>query len=82
MILGDNLRMNFAHEDFFIVRPIEDSDGAAWRQGIGGAPEKVVFQFKRARAFECADFDAVWVHAAHDVTYGAIFSCGIHGLKD
>lgn len=72
-----------AHDQhLFIVGAVKDSDMSAHRQGTGGAPEKVMFEFVRARLFETVNIAALRVHTGHDMADRAILPGRVHRLEN
>lgn len=69
-------------DDVFIMGAVEDDDFAVARYLRMDAPEEVVVEFKRGRAFEGDDFHAVGVHAGEDLPDAAVLAAGIHALQD
>ena len=69
-------------QHFLIIGPVEDADAAAFRQRAGGAPEKVVLQFRRTRMFEAEHLAALRIDAGHHVPDGAVLPGRVHGLKN
>ena len=47
-----------------------------------GPPEIVVIEFLTAGRLERVDIATLRVHAGHHVLDGAVFPCGVHGLKN
>jgi hypothetical protein len=57
-------------------------DPSPFRQIARGAPQKIVFQFRRAGMFVAERLTTLRVDAGHHVLDGAVFSRRIHRLKD
>jgi hypothetical protein len=79
---GDDFGVDFADEDFLVVAAVEDAEAAAGGAGDDVAPEEVVVEFGGGGAFEGVGFDALGVHAGHDVFDGGVLAGGVHGLED
>ena len=47
LLAAQNLRMHAHDQHFLVIGAVEDADAAAFRQAAGGAPEEIVFQFRR-----------------------------------
>ncbi len=80
--LRENLRMDAGDQHLLVIRSIEDADPPALGQIARGTPQKIVLQLLRARMFEAEYLTALRIDAGHYVPDGAIFSGGIHRLKD
>ena len=74
--------MNANDEDFLVVRAVENANFAAFGNDFVVAPKIVVIQFFVTGRFEGVDIAALRIHARHDVLDDAIFSCGVHALKN
>ena len=77
-----NFRVHADDQHFFVIRAIEDTDAAALRQSLRGAPQKIVIQFLCARMFEAEHLATLRIDARHHMPDGAVFSGGVHGLKN
>src|SRR5580698_2010350 len=69
------------HQYIFIVRAIENADGAKLWNGAMRAPQKIVSPLERGGNFEGSNVARLWIDAGKDVTDGAVFSCRIHPLQ-
>ncbi len=70
------------HQHVFVVAAIEDADLAP-RRGVGvDAPEVVVGQLQMARLLERGNPNTLGVDHAEDVADGAVFTGGVHPLKN
>src|SRR6476659_7007244 len=76
------LWMHLHHQYVFIIAAVEDTDAAALRESLHVTPEKVVVEFLRRRLLEAEHLTALWIHARHDVTNGAVLAGGVHCLKN
>ena len=74
--------MNADDEDFLVVGAVEDADFAAFGDDFVITPEIVVVQFFNAGRFEGMDLATLRIDAGHDVLDGAVFTGGVHRLKD
>ena len=70
------------HQDLFIIGSIEYADVPALRQPIGGAPEKIMFQFVGARLFEAENLAALRIDPGHHMPNRAVLAAGVHTLKN
>src|SRR6267378_2087093 len=75
-------RMHAHDENFLVIRTVEDAYLSARRNALMSAPEILVIQFLVAERLERVDVATLQVHTGHDVLDRAVFSGGIHGLKD
>jgi len=66
----------------FIVGAVEDPDFPARGHAAIGAPQKIMRDFSSGWRLEGKDFDALRVHAGHDVLDGSAFACGVHRPKN
>src|SRR5215510_1076866 len=60
-------RMNPHDQYFFVMRTIEDSDAATFRQAPRCAPKKIMIQLLCTRLFERMHFHALRIEARHHV---------------
>ena len=75
-------RMHTDDENFFVIGAIEDANFAARGNALMGAPEIVVVQFFVAGCLERMDVATLGIDAGHHVLDGAVFSGGVHCLKN
>jgi hypothetical protein len=66
-LAAKKLRMYPNDEHFFVVRPIEDTDAAAFGKAARAAPEKIMLEFLGAGLLETEDLAALRIDAGHDV---------------
>ena len=69
-------------ENVFVLRPIENSDGAFGRDGGMHPPQEIMVGFERAGLLEGCYGAALRVDAGHHMLDGSIFARGIHSLQD
>ena len=74
--------MDADYQHFFIVRPVENADAAAFGQASHVAPQVIVIQFFGGRGFEGVDLATLRIHSRHHMFDDAILSGSIHGLKN
>ncbi len=81
-VLGfQELGVNPYDQHLFVVRPVENADLAAGGEQSLVAPEVVVPKLLTRWLLETADAYPLRVHAAHDVTDGAVFAGRIEPLQ-
>src|SRR5665647_3124251 len=81
-LAAQNLRMYTNNQHLLIIGSVKDADPAAFRQTLGGAPQKIVIQFCSARVFKAEHLAALWIDTGHDVPDGAVLAGGVHRLKN
>ncbi len=81
-LAAENLRMHPHHQHFLVIGAIEDADPPAFGKPQGRPPEKIMLQFLGAGLLETENLAALRIDPGHDVPDGAIFSGGVHSLKD
>ena len=74
--------MHADDQHLLVIGSVEDADPPAFRQIAGGAPEKIVLQFRRAGMLEAEHLAALRIDPGHHVLDGAVFSGRIHRLKN
>src|SRR5229473_4665319 len=74
--------MDADDKNFFVIGAVEDADLSPLRDTLVGPPKVFMVQFLAAGRLERKDLAALGVHARHHVLDDAIFSGGIHGLKN
>ena len=74
--------MHADDQHLLVVGTVEDADPPAFRQITGGAPEKIVLQFRGAGMFEAEHLAALRIDAGHHVLDGAVLAGRIHRLKN
>ena len=74
--------MDPGDQDVLVVGAVEDADPAAFGQAAGGAPEEVVFEVVIGGLFEAEHLAALRVHPGHHMADRAVFTGGVHALKD
>ena len=79
---AQNFRMHADDQHLLVIGSVEDADPPAFRQIAGGAPEKIVLQFRGAGMLEAEYLAALRIDAGHHVLDGAILSGRIHRLKN
>ena len=81
-LVAEHLGMHADHQHFFVIGTIEDADPPPFGKPAGRAPEKVVFQFFRARLFEAGNLASCRIDSGHDVTDGPVLAGRVHPLKN
>ena len=81
-LAAQNLRMHPNDQHFLVIGTVEDADAAAFRQTLGGAPQKIVLQFRSTGMFETEHLAALGIDAGHHVPDGAVLAGGVHRLKN
>ena len=69
------------HEDFFVMRSIEDTDSPSFRQSQRRPPKEVMSKFLFARRLERAHFATLWIETRHHMRDDAILAGSIHPLQ-
>ena len=79
---AQQFRMDPDHDDFFVIRAIEDSDSSALGQRLGRTPEKIVLQLGSARMLEARHAASLRIDAGHHVLDDTVLARRIHALED
>ena len=74
--------MHTNDQHLVIVGAVKDPDAPVFTSTLGSAPQKIVFQFRRARLFETEHLATLGINAGHHVPDGSILAGGVHGLKN
>src|SRR6266478_7283461 len=74
--------MDADDENFFVIGAVEDADLSPLGDTLVSPPKIFVVQFLAAGRLERKDLAALGVHARHYMLDDAVFSGGIHGLKN
>src|SRR6185503_14192299 len=82
IFVAQDLRMHSDDKYFFVVRPVENSNPAAFWKAPCRSPQEVVIQFLGAGVFETENLTSLRIDTGHHMPDGAVFPCGIHGLKN
>src|SRR5260370_1479471 len=69
-------------QSLFVVASVENADPSTFRQTLQATPEIVVFEVLRRWALERKDLAPLRINAGHHMLDRAIFSRGVHRLKD
>jgi len=77
-----NLGMHAGDQHFLIIRAVENTNPAAFRQVTGGAPKEIMFLFVGARMSEAEDLATLRVDPGHHMLDCTVFSGRIHRLKN
>jgi len=78
----EQFRMDPDHQDFLVVRAVEDANPASLRERPSVPPKEVVIELLTGGLLEAEDLTALGIDPRHHVLDGAIFAGGIHGLED
>src|SRR5262245_59811191 len=70
------------HEGFLVIAAIENTDATALGQTLHATPEIIVVEFFAVRRLERKNLTALRVNAGHDMLDRAVFSGGVHRLKN
>src|SRR4029077_19311249 len=74
--------VNSHHQNFLVVRTVEDPNHAVlWNTSVR-PPQIIVIEFLGAWSLEGVDVASLWIYAGHDVLDHAVFAGGIHPLND
>src|SRR5256885_10990221 len=79
---GQQFGMDAHHQQLFIIGAVEYSNFSPLRNDFVLAPEEVMVQLFIAGGLESVHITALGIYAAHDVLDGAVFTGGIHALKN
>jgi len=63
------------------VRAIENHDLTVCGRVTVGTPKEIVGEFLISGLSKTRDIDPLWIRAADDVTYDAVFACRIETLQ-
>src|ERR1700692_2229698 len=74
--------MNAHHQDFFVVRAVENADLAAVRHYLVTSPHKIVIELFLAGLFERPHIAALRIDSGHHMTDQSVFSGRVHALND
>src|ERR1035437_1877350 len=74
--------MHTDNQYLLIVGSVKDSDPTAFRQTLGCAPQKIVFQFRSTWMFETEYLTALGIDAGHHMLDSPILSGRVHPLKN
>ena len=67
-------------QDVLVVRAVEDTDLARWRQDLADAPEEGVLQLLPGRCLERGVANTLGIDRADDVAHDAALARGVHPL--
>src|SRR5207249_3595567 len=57
-----DFRMHADDQHFLVIGPVENPNPTPLRQALGGAPEQIMLEFRRARMLEAEYLAALWIY--------------------
>ena len=74
--------VHFYNQHIFVIGAVKNTDTAPGRKMAECPPEIIMVQLFGTRLFEIMHGNPLRVHTGDDMFDGAVFSGGIHGLKN
>src|SRR5579872_7162393 len=82
VLMLEHLRVYPRHQDFFVVRAVEDADPPALRQHFDAAPQEIVLELLGRWLPESVHVDTLGVEPGGNVLDYAVLAGGVHALED